>query len=113
MEWIRADQHKLVRSLFGEIMQVQSLKAHRYANRQLKAGDRYDIKPQDLRLARALGWVGDVAPAAPKVVVAKVVAPKVETTGAEETGRPTYLPSFLEGERVKRKYTRRDLTAEE
>ena len=78
-------------------MQVQTLKAHRYDNRMRKPGELYFIKAQDVRLARALGWVGDVQPAAPKIE-----AP---------TYRAAYLPAVQAEEKPKRVYRRRDMVA--
>ena len=90
-------------------MQVQTLKAHRYAEKQRKPGDLYHVKDADVRLLRALGWVGDVQPAAKTTAVqfAETVSRQLDRA----LSRPAYLPAVQAEDKPKRTYRRRDMVA--
>lgn len=77
-------------------MQMTTLKAHRYANKQRKPGEDYEVRASDVRLLRALGWVKPKAP---------------EPEPPAEPPRHD-LGTLTAADRPKRAYRRRDMTAE-
>lgn len=78
-------------------MQMTTLKAHRYANRQYKAGDEYEAKATDVRLIKALGWAKETPPnPAPPADPPRLT---LAALAADET-------------KPRRTYRRRDLSAE-
>lgn len=72
---------------------LKTLKAHRYGGKPLVPGDEFEARDRDVRILTALGR-------AERVVVAPAVEP-------EEEDAPE-----VAGEKPKRRYKRRDLTAE-
>jgi hypothetical protein len=81
-------------------------KAHRYAGKQRKVGDAYEVKREaDARLIRALGWVIPMPPTPVDEV------PKMNNyRAAVQVAEPAYLPS-VQAEKPKRTYRRRDMAA--
>ncbi len=76
-------------------MQMTTLKANRYGNRQNLPGDVIEVRSDRVRLLRALGW-----------------AKETPKSPAEPDGPPQPEVSTVTAAKPKRAYRRRDMTAE-
>jgi len=121
-------------------LQMISLRLQRYAGRKLKAGDEFVASRRDAKLLKRMGMaavapsIAPVVPVEAEAVIAKPIAVQ-ETVKHEEweswrrdvyeevpgalpdaepvaTPAETLEPAAEDAPRTKRKYTRRDMTAE-
>jgi hypothetical protein len=102
-------------------MQMTALKLHRYAGRRLNAGEQFEASRKDARFLSRIGFA-EVVPAVASVPVVAVAPVEVALpvfveqervepeTDASQDEAPIEIDEYAP--RPKRKYTRRDLTAE-
>lgn len=90
-------------------MQMTTLKAHRYGNRQYKPGEDHEVKATDVRLLRALGWVKPKAPdPTPPAEPPRLDLRDLKTSAEKRAERPKRTEPAKRGGT----YRRRDLTAD-
>ena len=103
-------------------MRMTALKVHRYAGKRLNAGEQFEASRKDARFLSRIGFA-EVVPAVTPVPVVAVTPVEVDLpvfveteppvkpeTDASQDEAPIEIDEYAP--RPKRKYVRRDLTAE-